>query len=460
MKWLKTKLVGLVIIWLTFSAPPVVAVAPRFEILADITYKIAATGKTTVIQNFYLTNLTSEYAPDEYIARLAISDPTNVRAFDGAGDLSVVFKGENLHIKLPSTVAGAGHTFSWTLVYDTAMVAAREGRFWVVRTAKPAPVEGLVGSSVNLEVPPAFGREIYRSDNRRVYDPRSLPDPYQAFDFKISYQLYNPKFYPVTANVYLPPDATSQKVFLDSLTPRPVNVSIDGNGNWVAAYQLGPAGKLEIRAAGSLALFGRPVFAPVVTSLAVLSANRKTVGITGNKLANWTTDQNDYDHIALIFDQDKFYQPEIDFWPVDKDLDFSLIPKVGLRVDIPKQLIAGFPSTATVFVENYGPTSYAGHVVNLLPATLKIREPGLAAGPLAPFSTQALNFTILPTAWNRTGSDIIRLEFAQEKRSYRIDVIPFYKNGFILTVGILVSLGIISIVAQIARSLLFPKQKR
>ncbi|MCL4397533.1 hypothetical protein M1403_00715 [Patescibacteria group bacterium] len=477
----------------------VYAASPRFEITTDITYKIGDDGNTLVTQNFYLTNLTSEYAPDEYVTNPGITDLKNIRAFDQNGPISAYLwsaQQEEIHVKLPRDVVGMRKTYSWTLIYETADIAKKVGRLWEISILKPADVEGLINYNVSLSVPSSFGKEIEltpkssvgghvwtksdfssaKSGIWAVYDPTNSPQSYQAFNFKITYALSNPKLYSVLADIYLPPDTAYQKIFLDTLSPKPVNVVLDQDGNWKAQYQLGPTGKLEVVAAGSLGLFGSPHFRPISQTVGNNGSQRKVTGIIGTKTLGvweefldpgsgaWVAGNNpdssaDFRHVALIINQDKFVQPETELTPISANLDFTQIPKVGLRVDVPKEIIAGFPATATVYVENYGPTSFSGDIVSLEPKILSLHQKSLAAGPLPPFSTQTLEFKIHPSTWNLNQNDIITLKFAQEERQYNTQIKPFYKNGFLLTVVILFSLGIISIATQIARSLLFQRQK-
>ena len=481
-------LIGFIIL----TPKKIVAASPRFEVTTDVTYQISDTGQALVTQNFYLTNLTSQFAPDEYVTKPGVSGITNFRAFNQNGLLPVEVTGSDpdkeLHIKLPRDTVGVGKTFSWILSYQSSAIVKKTGRLWEISVPKPAEVEGLQSFHLNIFVPKSFGKEVILDPKpatggriwtnadlkgpaiTAVYDPSGLEASYQAFEFKLSYNLYNPKLYPVRLEINLPPDTAYQKIFLDDISPRPINVTIDSDGNWKAVYQLGPASRLKVNAAGRAAVYSAANFRPIGIVSFPAAATREVAGLTAAgtldhrseiydpKSAVWIAGPENpagFDHLTLAINSPKYFKPEFSLIPVENDLDTVQRPKVGLRVDVPREIVAGFPASATIFVENYGPTSFAGDVVELNGRTLKMQANSLAANPMPPFSSQAVRFKILSAPWDTTGSDIIKLNFAQEEREYRTNIKPFFKNNFLLTVVILFSLGIISIIAQIARSLLF-----
>lgn len=473
---------------LSFVSPvPVVALQPRFEITSDVTYQINDAGTTLVTQHFYLTNLTSEFAPEDYIFKHGFSDAKNIKAFDRFGALNLTSGAGEIRVRFPSIVAGQNQTYSWTIVYETDQIAKKVGRLWEINIPKMSPVEGMATYHVSLNVPASFGKRLYvfpqpeenlniwtktalQNPIFAVYDPFNSANPYQSFRFKLTYELYNSKLYPVSVNVHLPPDTNFQKVYINRLDPKPVNVSLDNAGNWIARYQLGPAAKLEVASEGLIALAGKPSLSPVSLNTASLNVEREVVGVAEGKLTSWREIFDpkmrvwlapaDFTRVALVISQDRYHKPKIELLPTGEELDFENKPKIGIRTDVPEEISAGFGSKVMVFVENYGPTAFSGDVAGLESADLALKDNSMEVAPLLPFASQSLQFGIKPTAWDKQGSAIISFRLAQEQRNYSVEIKPFFQNGFLLSFIVLFSLGIISIIAQIARSLLFPKQKR
>jgi hypothetical protein len=135
------------------------------------------------------------------------------------------------------------------------------------------------------------------------------------------------------------------------------------------------------------------------------------------------------------------------------DLDIAVQPNLGFSSDVPTRITSGFGATAKIFLENYGPTVFAG-------GNVFFNDESLPTGELLPFSKKTVEYKILPKPWLADENDIINLKFEAHKRKFDVSSKPFFRNNFILTVSILFTLGLISIITQIARSIYLSQQKR
>ena len=72
----------------------------------------------------------------------------------------------------------------------------------------------------------------------------------------------------------MPPDTAFQKIYFDKIDPKPYNVTVDADGNWLATYKLSPRERVDISVSGSVQIFAsfRPFPKP---SPEVLSQNLK-----------------------------------------------------------------------------------------------------------------------------------------------------------------------------------------
>lgn len=436
-------------------AKPIFADEPKFKVGFDLIYKVETDGKTTVTQNFSLTNLTNQYFPAEYMAKLGNKEIYNLRAFDQNGILRIETNKEEIHIKFNNQIIGQNKTLNWTLTYETPEVAHYNGRLWEIFIPKPDDLENVTDYTVNLYFPKEFGKNIYGDHSWSkatiknegisvVFDPENLATPYQNYDFKLFYRLYNSRLYPVNMDITLPRNTESQKVFLNNLSPKPVNVSVLPNGNWTANYQLGPAANLNVTATGNLAVF--------------LPAKIQTAKIDGyifqngqGKFYSWTTAGPDFDHLVFAVNNQAVLPAAAEISAKIEELNLDQTSKIGLRADI---------SGGKIYVENYGPTVFPGGNVTLSSGVLTLSDPILPTGVLAPFATKTLHFNIAPGGLFSTQNDIITLKFGDQTRNYPVSIKPFFANKFILTVSVLFTLGLLSLAAQIARSLSFFGQKR
>ena len=437
--------------FLIFNFSPVLAEEGKFKVTMDAVYKIEADGKTTVTENFSLTNLTNQYFPTEYVTKLGNKEIYNLRAFDNSGNLKIETNKEEIHIKFNNQIVGQDKTLNWTLVYETPEVAHHNGRLWEIFI--PPTVD-----TVSLYFPKEFGKTVYfrpapdigdhiwsKNDGiSGVFDPANLTLPYQNYDFKLSYRLYNSRLYPVNMDITLPRNTENQKVFLNNLSPKPVNVSVRPDGNWSANYQLGPAASLNVTATGNLA-----VFLPTKTQTPKIDGY--IFQNDGGKFYSWTTTDPDFDHLVFAVNNQTILPTQAEISANKAELDLNQTPKIGLRVDI---------SGGKIYVENYGPTVFPGGNVTLSSGVLTISDPILPTDVLAPFATKTLTFNLTPGGLFSTQNDIITLKFADQTRNYPVSRKPFFANKFILTVSVLFTLGLLSLAAQIARGLSFFGQKR
>lgn len=460
MRWILTiLLIGL--LFLGFQPAKSLALEPRFKTSFDLYYQVNPSGLTIVRQNFRLTNLTNLYYPTELIIPLAQKQTKNIRVFDDGGavpfDASSLNDGLQLRLKFSREVFGLGETLNWTIVYETGGVASLTGRLWEIRIPKPAEIEGLEDYSLNLSIPAALGKLVYITPKpasegsyrwtkqnfsalgiTAIFDPQKENQSYRRYDFNLRYQLYNPKLYPVTVEITLPPDTNYQKIFLNNLSPRPAEVNSDQDNNWRAKYTLGPLARLEVVASGSAAVFFRPELPPPTVSTT-------SAQITDPPFVFSLNGRDSGANLAL--------PTEISILAAPGDLDVNLPPRLSLLANIPSQLTAGFPSSARVFVENYGPTVFAGDNAYLQSQILTTTAPFLPTGIILPFGHASLDFNFLAPDWRLDRNDIISLRFAQQQRDYPVVIRPLFRQNFILIVGGLFLLGLVSIIAQIVRGL-------
>lgn len=533
----------LILLFFFFQNNSVFAEGEKFSVTSDSTYKIAENGLATVTQNFTFTNLTTQYFPAQYLANLPQKEVYNLRAYDKTGALKIETKIvdniRQINIQFGNQTIGEGKQITWTVTYETWEVAKKQGSLWEIFVPRPSTLEGQTNFSVGLYLPDSFGKKIYIKPEPMlenhiwtdikgagifaVYDSLNREEPYQGYDFKLTYNIYNPKLYPAYLEIALPPDTTRQKVFINDISPRPVNVRKDENGNWLARYQLGPTQKQNVVAKGSLAIFLNDKFSGTFvnydkylkiddtkipenspdlktpedvyqfsvsylpddkTNLFVsLCRNlgipaREIVGFANGELHSWPEYYNyekaawipvdpswgrktngtdyfnilDFDHLIFAIGNPK--PPDsFEITVHEGDLDIEIQPKLGFSTDVPLRITSGFPAVAKIFLENYGPTSFAG-------GNVFFNEEGLPTGELLPFAKKTVEYKILPKPWLADENDIINLKFERQERTFNVSSKPFFRNNFILTVSILFTLGLISVIAQIARSIYLSQQKR
>lgn len=562
---------------------------PKFAVSQEIIYQIDDTGQTTVIQNFTFTNLTSDFFPQEYRLSLPEKSLTNLSGTDRLGTLTItttpLSQTTFVTVKFNDQVTGVGKILRWTLTYEDHQIAQKQGRLWVINIPPSPPITGLTTRAVRLIVPTSFGQQVLikpspahtdlfwdqnslgSSPILAYFDPQNSPEPYQVYNFRLTYQLTNTRLYPVTLEVALPPDTNYQKIFLSQLTPKPVNVNAKPDGNWLASFQLGPAARLTVLASGSalVSLSALPQYSPLVEAKLDTTATKywqaldpqiKTVAdqlpdiesvtnyvqstlkyssapktervgarallvspknasaldfadlfltlaraknIPARQVRGFYINRDitahvweeyydatknvwhpadlalqqelsldffqkfDVNHLAIWQDDGQgspILPTKFEISPAATPLDVSLLPHVTAALTGASKITAGFEASATLFVENLGPTLFKSQPISISSETLELPNKVFLTTDIPPFGNFATKIKIGSPPFNQESNDIITLKFGLEKQDYPVKVVPLYKNSYLVVLGGLIFFGIISIIAQVARSLSLQKRRR
>jgi len=73
----------------------------------------------------------------------------------------------------------------------------------------------------------------------------------QLYELRLAYHLSNPNLYPVYTDIAFPPDTLHQKIFVQSINPKPSLVYTDEDGNYMGRYFLGPKETTPVTFLGS-----------------------------------------------------------------------------------------------------------------------------------------------------------------------------------------------------------------
>ena len=92
---------------------------------------------------------------------------------------------------------------------------------------------------------------------------------FQVFSFNLNYHLENPLSRSTVTEITLPPDTAYQRVYYDAIEPRPANMYVDSDGNWIAEYKLNSRERVDVVARGQVQIFSnyRPFEKPSSESL-------------------------------------------------------------------------------------------------------------------------------------------------------------------------------------------------
>lgn len=252
-----------------FGNPAPVTAVGEFDTDYTVDYAVAPSGTTIVTQKVILTNKQTNLYPKQYDVVIDSLKIKNIIARDSTGLITplVTQKDGSTHISLVfnDQVVGLGKQLTFTIRYENLDVATKNGNIWELYVPGVADDESLQSYSVGLTVPPTFDTLAYRTpapfDGKRWNKDQMIHGgiaaaygSQQIFSLNVRYFLENPRLTPTLQEIALPPDTAYQKVIIQSLTPKPVSVRRDDDGNWLAGYQLNGGAKESIEAKLAIAI--------------------------------------------------------------------------------------------------------------------------------------------------------------------------------------------------------------
>lgn len=263
----------LAVVW-----PRGVFAANEFATSYDVLYDVSDTGITTVTEKITLKNLTSESYANQFKLTIGATQVFDIKASDLSGPLEVSSEQKDttttISVKFNVQVAGLGKTLPWTLAFKSKDFAEKSGKVWEVRAPKISPSSNLENYNLTISVPQSFGdlsgiSPVPKSQSLssgRIFlgfDMSQLKSSgvfasfgtSQLFDFDLAYHLRNSNLMPILTNIALPPDTSFQDVIFQRIEPKPLNVTLDQDGNYLAWYRLNRGQKIDVRVLGSAKLY-------------------------------------------------------------------------------------------------------------------------------------------------------------------------------------------------------------
>ena len=264
----------------------------EFRTDVNVEYKIQHSGITTVSNTITLQNLFSDLYATSYTLVLDNIKAINVKASQTSKSLPIELKEEgsktSIIVSFPDSMVGRGNKRTFNVSYDDATIAAKTGEVWEITIPRLSSDSSFSSYNLSFSIPLSFDQEAYLSpnpikkeikDGSKVYffDKETVAKTgivagfgeFQVFSFNLIYHLENPLVKGASTEIALPPDTSLQKVYYEDISPKPNNVKVDEDGNWIATYVLTPRQRVDITARGSVQIFAgaRPFIIPSAPNL-------------------------------------------------------------------------------------------------------------------------------------------------------------------------------------------------
>ncbi len=262
----------------SYLLPVTIFAADEFGTSYDVVYDVSEEGITTVTEKVTLKNLTSQYYASQFKLTIGATQISDVKAFDEGGVMDVKAQTKDnsttIDVKFNQQVAGINKTYAWNLQFKSKDFAEKQGKVWEVRAPKISSTQNLESYNLTISIPESFGDPTlispipktqsisggklfltFAKDELTQSGVSANFGNIQLFDFDLTYHLENNNLFPILTNIALPPDTSFQDVIFQRLDPKPLNVTIDDDGNYLAWYHLLRGQKMDVKLIGSAKLY-------------------------------------------------------------------------------------------------------------------------------------------------------------------------------------------------------------
>lgn len=249
----------------------------NFKTDYNVTYNVLENALTHVTFDISFTNKTSQYYVSSYSIQVGFKNIENVLARDPDGKIApTVTKnndGNNIEIDFNKKVVGLDQQLPFTISFDTTDIAQKSGKIWDINIPGLAKQIEYNSFNVKVIVPKFLGNPSYIKPDIGKFDGDNLNftrenlgesgisisfGNEEIYKFDLLYHLKNPNLFPIKTEIALPPTTNYQDVQIQDIDPKPQNVSLDSDGNWLAQYILAPSKKIDIRVKGKAKIWLRP----------------------------------------------------------------------------------------------------------------------------------------------------------------------------------------------------------
>ena len=234
-----------------------------------VTYNVGNDTSTHVVFDVTLTNKTSDYYASSYNIQLGFKNIYNLNASDPDGPIAPTIakndEGQNIALTFNKKVVGIDNKLNFKLSFDTNEVAQKNGKIWRIDIPGLSNQNDFNSFNVGIKIPSFLKNPVYIKPDIKDVDKQNLVfskyqlgksgisiayGQAQIYEFNLLYHLANRNLFPIKTEIAIPPTTNYQEIQIDNITPEPLDVVVDKDGNWLAQYVLSPSQKINIKVVG------------------------------------------------------------------------------------------------------------------------------------------------------------------------------------------------------------------
>lgn len=255
--------------------------AKNFSTDYNVTYNVLGSSDTNVNLNITLTNLTGNYYASSYDVSVGFSDIRNATASDNEGKITPVIKktdqGSIIQVPFNSKIIGLNEKLKFNISFNTSEIAQDLKSVWDINIPGISSSNDFDNFNVTVVYPAFLGKPTFikpqlthalqnASQNSITFTRGDLGESgislafgkFQVYDFDLTYHLENSNVFATRTEIALPPTTNYQDVAIKNMSPKPSNVYVDEDGNWLAQYTLPASKKINVKVEGQAKVYLSP----------------------------------------------------------------------------------------------------------------------------------------------------------------------------------------------------------
>lgn len=276
------------ILLLSSHFPQLVSAANEFTTSYSTIYTFDTQGDADISHTIELTNNLSHIYPTEYTVAISSADLQNLKV--KIGDSQTEFSQEKtdtlttIHIPIKNANIGKDQTTVITLTYRSLNLAEKVGETYTITLPRTQKGNEAASFTRTLRVPSSFPHLKVSSlspqsqnteDGIRSYSfvggggesLTALFGESVTYNVILVYSLKNTSAATGVTEIALPPDTAYQQVILKDINPKPSEIVIDPDGNWLARYTISSLEKKTVNATLQITVDPEPKYFDPSTSL-------------------------------------------------------------------------------------------------------------------------------------------------------------------------------------------------
>gem|GEM_PF-5094229 len=277
----------------------------EFQVNQNIIYNFNQNGVAQVEYNIELTNSTALIYAKEYTLRFEGSVPENIESYDEAGTIPSTFSESSIALAFKKPAIGKDNSKKFTIKFNVGDLVKNNGSLKEL-TLPSIQNPFQTNTTIKLVVPESWGQLAHQSIDTQELSFTStsklIPKTNFSFgnaqivDFKLNYYLDSGNQIP------LPPDSSNQQVLFKKISPMPIAITQDQDGNWYANYK--HTNPIDIVVEGSAKL-GQNIYYKDNSTLDYLKKTLEANDTWPKLSEKYSSPRQIYDHVVSTLDYNR-----------------------------------------------------------------------------------------------------------------------------------------------------------